>query len=146
MKKYGRFALAALLLALPLTLASCGASWEPAGSGESMNHGDMNGGMKSMDHGSGMSTKDGEYSDKAFIDGMVVHHQGAVEMAQVALKNADREEIIKLSNNIISSQQAEIEELKFIKKEEFGTSSVPAHMGREQMNGMSMMIDPDRLV
>jgi len=44
-----------------------------------------------MDHGSrGMGSKgiaeqmvmeNGKYSDKAFIDAMVPHHQGAIEMA-----------------------------------------------------------------
>lgn len=144
MKKYGRFALAALLPALTLTLASCGSFAGSGGSGNGLHHGDMNGGMKGMDHGSGMFANDGEYSDKAFIDGMVVHHQGAVEMAQVALQRADHGEIIRLSKNIVSTQRAEIEELKSIKKEEFGTSRVSTHMGQGQMNGMGMM-NPDRL-
>jgi len=74
---------------------------------------------------SGMLMENGKYSDKAFIDAMVPHHQGAIEMAQVALKNAEHEEIKELSRNIVSTQQAEIEELKSIKQEEFGTSRVP---------------------
>ena len=145
MKKYGVFALAALLLALALSLASCGAS---AGSGEGMkgmDHGDIKGkNHEGMKHGSGMSVRDGEYSDKAFIDGMVVHHQGAVEMAQVALKNAEHEKISTLSENIISTQKAEIAELKSIKQEEFGASRIPTHMSQEQMDDMGMM-DPGKL-
>ncbi len=76
---------------------------------------------------------------------MVPHHQGAIAMAEVALKNAEHEEIIQLSRNIISSQQAEIEELKSIKQEEFGTSNVPVEMSQEQMRGMGMMMDPQQL-
>ena len=76
---------------------------------------------------------------------MVPHHQGAIEMAKVALKNAEHEEIIELSRNIISNQQAEIEELKSIKQEEFGTSNVPMEMSQEQMRGMGMMMDPQQL-
>jgi uncharacterized protein (DUF305 family) len=76
---------------------------------------------------------------------MVPHHQGAIAMAEVALKNAEHEEIKQLSRNIISSQQAEIEELKSIKKEEFGTSQVPMEMSPEQMRGMGMMMDPQDL-
>jgi uncharacterized protein (DUF305 family) len=86
-----------------------------------------------------MVMENGRYSDRAFIDAMVPHHQGAVEMAEVALKNAGHEEIIDLSRNIISSQQAEIEELKSIKQEEFGTSNVPMDMSQEQTRGMGMM-------
>jgi uncharacterized protein (DUF305 family) len=76
---------------------------------------------------------------------MVPHHQGAIAMAEVALKNAEHEEIIQLSRNIVSSQQAEIEDLKSIKQEEFGTSNVPMEMSPKQMRGMGMMMDPQQL-
>jgi uncharacterized protein (DUF305 family) len=103
-----------------------------------------------MDHGSmGMAKQmvmeNGKYSDKAFIDAMVPHHQGAIAMAQIALKNAEHEEIKELSRNIVSTQQSEIDELKSIKQEEFGTSNVPMEMSMEQMRGMGMMMDPKRL-
>jgi uncharacterized protein (DUF305 family) len=113
-----------------------------------MDHGQM--GHGSMGMGSGgmarqMVMEKGKYSDERFIDAMVPHHQGAIEMAKVALKHAEHEEIIQLSRNIISSQQAEIEELKSIKQEEFGTSNVPMEMSPEQMRGMGMMMDPQQL-
>jgi uncharacterized protein (DUF305 family) len=75
---------------------------------------------------------------------MVPHHQGAIAMARVALKNAEHDEIVQLSENIISSQQAEIDELKSIKKEEFGASRVPMQMSPQQMRGMGVM-DPQEL-
>jgi uncharacterized protein (DUF305 family) len=147
--------LLALLLAVAFLLAACGG----AGSGQQGNesggggHGRMNNGQ--MDHGSmGMGSggmarqmvmENGKYSDKAFIDAMVPHHQGAIAMAEVALKNAEHEEIIQLSRNIVSSQQAEIEDLKSIKQEEFGTSNVPMEMSPKQMRGMGMMMDPQQL-
>ncbi len=166
MKRYAKLALPALLLTAVLILASCGG----AGTGGSeqdasddmqgMNHGDAGGEQKKpgdmagMDHdqmghgsggmASGMLMENGRYSDERFIDAMVPHHQGAVEMARVALKNAEHEEIKQLSRNIISSQQAEIEELKAIKEEEFGTSQVPMVMGPQQTQSMGMM-DPQEL-
>jgi uncharacterized protein (DUF305 family) len=91
-----------------------------------------------------MVMENGKYSDRAFIDAMVPHHQGAIAMAEVALKNAEHEEIKELSRNIVSTQQSEIEELKSIKQEEFGTSNVPMEMSPKQMRGMGMM-DPKRL-
>jgi uncharacterized protein (DUF305 family) len=145
--------LLALLLAVALILAACGG----AGGGQ---QGSGSGGMAGMDHSQmghgsmGMGSKgmarqmvmeNGKYSDRRFIDAMVPHHQGAIAMAEVALKNAEHEEIVQLSRNIISSQQAEIEELKSIKKEEFGTSNVPMEMSQEQMRGMGMMMDPQEL-
>jgi uncharacterized protein (DUF305 family) len=145
--------LLALLLAVALILAACGG----AGGGQ---QGSGSGGMAGMDHSQmghgsmGMGSKgmarqmvmeNGKYSDRRFIDAMVPHHQGAIAMAEVALKNAKHEEIIKLSRNIIASQQAEITELKSIKQKEFGTSQVPMEMSQEQMRGMGMMMDPQQL-
>ena len=149
-----------LLLAVTVILAACGGAGggqlssgsgskqEPAEKADGMDHSQMNHG--SMDMGSNGMTRqmvmeNGKYSDKAFIDSMVPHHQGAIEMARVALKNAEHAEIKELSRNIISSQQAEIEELKAIKKEEFGTSNVPMEMSPEQMRSMGMMMDPQEL-
>jgi uncharacterized protein (DUF305 family) len=145
----------ALLLAVAFLLAACGGAGsdqegdESGGGGHGqMDHGQM--GHGSMGMGSGgmarqMVMENGKYSDKAFIDAMVPHHQGAIAMAEVALKNAEHEEIIQLSRNIVSSQQAEIEDLKSIKQEEFGTSNVPMEMSPKQMRGMGMMMDPQQL-
>jgi uncharacterized protein (DUF305 family) len=149
-----------LLLAITVILAACGgvgggqqgsgsgSEQEPAEKADGMDHSQMNHG--SMDMGSNgmarrMVMENGKYSDKAFIDAMVPHHQGAIEMARVALKNAEHAEIKELTRNIISSQQAEIEELKAIKKEEFGTSNVPMEMSPEQMRSMGVMMDPQEL-
>jgi uncharacterized protein (DUF305 family) len=142
-------------LAVAFVLAACG-----GGGGGSQQGNGSGGGMAGMDHGQmdhgsmGMGTKgmtrqmvteNGKYSDKAFIDAMVPHHQGAIVMARVALENAEHEEIRDLSRNIVLTQQAEIGELKAIKKEEFGTSNVPMEMSSEQMRGMGMMMDPQSL-
>ena len=146
--------LLAPLLAVAFLQAACGGAGsgqqgnESGGGHGQMAHGQM--GHGSMGMGSGgmarqMVMQKGKYSDKAFIDAMVPHHQSAIAMAEVALKNAEHEEIIQLSRNIISSQQAEIEELKSIKQEEFGTSNVPMEMSPEQMRGMGMMMDPQQL-
>lgn len=52
--------------------------------------------------------KQGDEFDKAFIEQMIMHHQGAVQMAEAALLNAKREEIKQLSREIISAQNTEI--------------------------------------
>ncbi len=109
---------------------------------EQMGHGSM--GMGSGGMARQMVMENGKYSDERFIDAMIPHHQGAIAMAEVALKNAEHNEIVQLSENVVSTQQSEIEELKSIKQEEFGTSNVPMEMSQEQMRGMGMM-DPQRL-
>jgi uncharacterized protein (DUF305 family) len=109
-----------------------------------MDHDQMGHSSTAMDSGGTarqMVLESGKYSDEAFIDAMVSHHRGAISMAYVALGNAEHEEIEELSRNIVFSQQAEIEELKAIRKEEFGTSRVPKGLGR--MKGM--MMDPQQL-
>jgi len=108
-----------------------------------MGHGSMSIGSRGMARQ--MVMQNGQYSDIAFIDAMVPHHQGAIAMAKVALKNAEHEEIQELSRNFMSTQQAEIEELKAIKKEEFGSSQVPMEMSPQQMQGMGMMMNPQEL-
>lgn len=50
--------------------------------------------------------------DLRFINAMTPHHEGAVTMAQDALKKTKRPEIKKLSQEIITSQQKEIEQMK----------------------------------
>jgi uncharacterized protein (DUF305 family) len=146
--------LPALLLAVAFVLAACG------GAGGGQQGSGSGGGMAGMDHGQmghgsmGMGSKNmarqmvmknGEYSDRHFIDAMVPHHEGAIAMARVALENAEHKEIKELSRNIISTQQAEIEELKAIKKEEFGTSRVPMEMSPSQVRSMGVMMNPQEL-
>ena len=172
MKCYAKFGLPVLLLALSMLLASCGGagggdvqgkhqddkSKSGGGKMQGMDHGKKGesgrmsgmGDMEGMKHGSGgmasgMVMKNGKYSDEHFIDAMVTHHEGAVEMARVALKNAEHPQIKQLAENIISTQKAEIKELKSIKQEEFGTSRVPMNMSMGQMKSMGMMMDPQSL-
>ncbi len=152
------FGLLALLLAASLALASCagaGPSSGEQGSGEQDSEESADG-MQDMDHSkmdmssggvmdpSHMLMENGEYSDERFIDAMVPHHQGAIDMAEVALENAEHPELLQLAQNVISTQQAEIEELRSIKEQEFGTSEVPTQMSPEEMEMMGME-DPAEL-
>ncbi len=60
---------------------------------------------------SGINGRIGDSFDKAFIDEMTIHHQGAIVMAQEALKVSKRPEILKLANDIISAQNSEISQM-----------------------------------
>ena len=70
----------------------------------------MNSAMQNMMQG--LNGKTGDEFDKAFLSEMIVHHQGAVDMANSALKNAQHEEIKKMANDIISAQTKEISQMK----------------------------------
>lgn len=56
--------------------------------------------------------KTGDEFDEAFISGMIVHHQGAVEMAKMAEAQAKHDEIKQLSKDIIVAQEKEIAQMK----------------------------------
>lgn len=59
-----------------------------------------------------LENKSGDDFDKAFITEMIEHHEGAVSMAKLSVKNAKHAEIKKLSNDIISAQEKEITQMK----------------------------------
>ncbi len=60
----------------------------------------------------GLSGRTGDAFDKAFLAEMIVHHQGAVEMAQAALQNAKHQEIKTMANAILIAQTGEITQMQ----------------------------------
>lgn len=56
--------------------------------------------------------KTGDAFDQAFLAEMIVHHEGAVAMAQLALTNAKHQEIKDLAKAIVSAQNKEIAEMR----------------------------------
>ena len=54
----------------------------------------------------------GEDYDKMFLANMIAHHQGAVDMANLALTSAKHQEIKDMANNIISAQTKEIGDMQ----------------------------------
>jgi len=66
--------------------------------------------MASMN--AGLRGKTGDAFDQAFLAEMIIHHEGAVEMAQLALVNAKHQEIKDLATEIISAQNKEIADMK----------------------------------
>lgn len=169
-----RLSAIALLAAVALLTAACGGSdsgdqgsgsqsgGSPSGGettgGETSGGMSGMGGMEGTDHGemTGMDmgseemarqmlTEGGGYSDENFIDQMVPHHRGAVEEAQVALENAEHEELRNLAEGIIADQRTEIDLMRDIKEEEYGTREVPMQMSSEEMEMMGMMEDPQAL-
>ncbi|PSF31270.1 DUF305 domain-containing protein [Aphanothece hegewaldii CCALA 016] len=67
--------------------------------------------IKSMRMDMDLGAADAKF-DHRFINAMIPHHEGALVMAQEALNDSKRPEIQKLSQEIISSQQKEIEQMK----------------------------------
>ena len=64
--------------------------------------------------------------DRAFVDEMVPHHEGAMRMARVVLAKVRDPELRRLAQDIIAAQKKEIEEMKRFRQREFGSSAANA--------------------
>lgn len=69
------------------------------------------------------SLKTAEPFDRAFIDMMLPHHQGAIRMARVELERGADDDTKKLAEAIIAAQTREIEEMNGWRKDWFGSAS-----------------------
>ena len=69
----------------------------------------------------------GEDYDEAFVSNMIVHHEGAVSMAEMAGPKTSRPEIQDLAFSIITSQSAEIASLRGW-QEQWGYQESSGHM------------------
>ena len=58
--------------------------------------------------------------DRAFIDMMIPHHQGAIRMARVELERGENPELKALAQAIVDAQAKEIDEMNMWRVEWFG--------------------------
>jgi uncharacterized protein (DUF305 family) len=68
-----------------------------------------------------------------FAQGMIPHHQQAIDMSNMALKNGASAEVKKLAKGIISAQQKEMSQLKYWLTATKSSMTMDHDMG---MNGM----------
>lgn len=59
-----------------------------------------------------LTDKTGDDFDKAFIEMMIVHHEGAVTMAELIPSRAKHDEVKELGEAIITAQAKEIADMK----------------------------------
>lgn len=96
-------------------------------------------GIRQGINGSPMSNK----LDQHFIEQMIPHHEGAIEMAELAQERSKRPEILTLAEAIIQSQSQEITQMQTWYKNWYGAevpvnSTVGMGMGRGMMHGGMM--------
>jgi uncharacterized protein (DUF305 family) len=92
----------------------------PDGSMMMNDGGSVDMGAMMMDMTARLEGKKGDALDKVFLEDMIVHHQGAVDMAELLAKGSARPEMQKFAADIIRVQQAEIDQMKAWEKSWFG--------------------------
>ena len=93
-------------------------------SSEASGHGGttMDGATTDGDHGS-------DLSEQAFLEQMVPHHESAIEMAAMAAEKGQSPEVRQLAQQIISTQEDEIAQMRAYHQEFFREELVPSTEG-----------------
>jgi uncharacterized protein (DUF305 family) len=102
-------ACAALLLSAPSCFAQSMPGMQmgnPPAAGEPASTKAFRDAMSKMDKGMAV-TYSGD-ADKDFVAGMIPHHQGAIDMAQIELRYGKDPQLLKLARDIVQAQQKEI--------------------------------------
>lgn len=69
-------------------------------------------GMSMNDMPDDLKNRSGDDFDKNFISMMIAHHQGAVQMAELAKHNAKHDEVKKMADDITAAQSREIDMMR----------------------------------
>jgi len=85
-------------------------SWGSSKTGSHAGH-MMDEGMLSYDEMAQLKDANGAEFDRLFLEGMIKHHQGAIQMADMIIDSVN-EEAALLGKNIVDSQSAEIERMR----------------------------------
>jgi uncharacterized protein (DUF305 family) len=98
--------------------------------------------MAGMDHGT-MQMDPSTPFDAQFIDSMIEHHQGAIDMAEQVLEQAEHPELRQLAEEVITAQTREIEEMTAWRQEWYPDLAPTGGMGME-MGEMEISLDESK--
>src|ERR1700687_3164325 len=79
--------------------------------------------------------------DRDFVEMMVPHHQGAVDMAQAELKYGHNEQLRRLAQEIVATQQQEITVMRNAMSEGLSSAALSPQQPRAQMSLQSAPIE-----
>lgn len=65
-----------------------------------------------MDMSASLRDKEGAEFDQEFLRQMIVHHEGAVDMAEMVIQKSQQPELRQMAQAIIAAQTAEIAQMK----------------------------------
>jgi uncharacterized protein (DUF305 family) len=95
--------------------------------------------MSMADMSKMLEGKTGDALNQAFLEGMIPHHQAAVDMAR-SLAGSNKPELVRLGADIIVAQQNEIEQMKKWMKD-WGYTQTGSTSTDKMMSGAHMMPD-----
>jgi uncharacterized protein (DUF305 family) len=75
--------------------------------------------------------------DRAFIDAMVPHHQGAIRMARMEIERGQNADLERIASAIVDAQAREIREMNEHRERRFGAGSPAGGIPGEASGGMS---------
>lgn len=118
-----------------------------------MNHNGMMNGNQAMNHNSMMNHSEMKSSPNAasapydlqFIDTMTMHHQGAIEMAKMAIAKTQNQELKAFAQKIISDQNREISEMKSWREKWFAGKPMAMNMEMDGMDDSMKGMDMKKL-
>ena len=85
---------------------------EPVAMDEGMDHSGMMSGMLTVEDLDALAALRGPDFDRAWLEAMIAHHEGAVAMAEDALADGESAEVRDLAERIVAAQAAEIAEMR----------------------------------
>jgi uncharacterized protein (DUF305 family) len=77
--------------------------------------------------------------DADFIRMMVPHHEGALDMARIAQERSQRPEIQQMANDILATQQQEIDQMRTWLMDWYGRDDIPPMSQMPMLEGMPDM-------
>lgn len=99
-----RYLIGTLLASLALVVAGCGGDDEETASGG------------------------GNAADRAFLEGMIPHHQGGVELGKAAAEMSEHEELKELGQDVDEAQSREVEQMRAAYQRLFGEAAPEEEM------------------
>ena len=113
----------------------------------SMNHSDMpmNSNMSSMSDMKSSPNAAAQAYDLQFIDTMTHHHQGAIDMANMALTNSSNAELKTFAQKIIDDQNKEIAQMKDWREKWYAGKPMAMNMEMPGMSDSMKMMSGDEM-
>lgn len=104
-------------------------------------------GMAGMNHAMPTADKNwNEHKDATFLSGMIAHHEGAIAMTEPVLRTTQDPKVLKWAEDIVASQQSEIDEMRRLLDEIGMQDDEAAAVMRDEMHAMmthKLSDDPD---